>query len=116
MKIEFDPISRAMRFIKFLIMGLIVSICLESVLSDFLYSIYRLSIVNFWVWMKFFVETFIGINPPANPKLWGIFLSGLTQWQNALTIAAMFVFPIALASAADWFFLWYQRTHMQSKN
>ena len=116
MKIEFDPISRTMRFIKFLIMGLAVSIWLESMLSDFLYSTYKVSIVDFFAWGKFFVESLLRMTRPANPKMLGIFISQLTQWQNALTITVMLVFPIALAIAADQFFLWYQRTHMQSKN
>lgn len=115
MKIEFDPISRSMRFIKFFIMGLVVSFWLESVMSVFLYLTYKISIVDFWAWGKFYVESLLKISPSASPKMWGVFLSQLTQWQNALTITVMLVFPIALAIAADWFFLWYQRTHMQSK-
>lgn len=115
MKIEFDPISRALRFVKFFIMGLVVSIWLESVVSDILYSSYKISIVDFFSWGKFYVESLLKISPPASPKMLGIFLSQLTQWQNALTITVMLVFPIALAIAADWFFLWYQRTHMQQK-
>lgn len=116
MKIEFDPISRTLRFLKFFIMGLVVSVWLESVMSDFLYSTYKISVVDFWTWGKFFVESLLRITPPASPKLWGFFLSGLTQWQNALAVASMVIFPIGLAVAADMFFLWYQRTHMQSKN
>ncbi len=115
MKIDFDPISRTMRFIKVFILVLAVSVWLESVLSDFLYSAYKISIIDFWAWGKFYVESMIGVTRPANPKMLGIFISQLTQWQNALTITVMLVFPITLSITTDWFFLWYQRTHMQSK-
>ncbi len=115
MKIEFDPISRSMRFIKVFIMGLVVAVWLESVVSDFLFSAYKISIIDFWAWGKFYVESLLKIIPPASPKMWSIFLSGLTQWQNALAVASMLIFPVGLAVSTDWFFLWYQRTHMQSK-
>lgn len=115
MKIEFDPLSRVMRFLKFFILGLVVSIWLESMVSDFLYANYKISIVDLWAWIKFYGESIIGITGPANPKMFGIFLDQFTHWQNALVIAAIFVLSIGLGVLADWFFLWYQRTHMQSK-
>lgn len=116
MKIEFDPLSRVMRFLKFFILGLVVSTWLESVISNFLYANYKISIVDLWAWIKFYTESIIGITRPVNPKMFGIFLVQFTHWQNALTIAIIFVLSIGLGVTADLFFIWYQRTHMQSKN
>lgn len=112
MKIEFDPISRAMRFLKFFILGLIASIFIERVIGYFLYSHFRINILNYFWWIRYYVESTLGIDQ-TEPHFWHYFFVDLIEWKNSLALALMLILSIALGLAADWFFLWYQRTHMQ---
>lgn len=118
MKIEFDPISRSVRFMKFFILGLIISIFAERAISYLLYAHFQIVIMDFYGWFRYYVDALIGLHSMnmEHHSFWYCFFHDLFEWQNSLALAVMFILAEALGIAADQFFLWYQRTHMQSGN
>lgn len=120
MKIEFDPISRALRFIKFFIFGLIVSVAAEYFVSKFMQSHFKIAIMNFWEWSRYGVlhaiSFFHHTDAHVMQHFWRSYWHLFFTWHGAVPAAAIIVSSIALGIVADWFFLWYQRTHMQNKN